>query len=161
MTLYTGTFQKCSETLLSDFFIKYSKSFSDIYIDNTFANSKHLDAIQDARACSDFMNIIKAYPKYKIHLQMEMFEPMDLLVELAQRHHINVKLNILQQIFFYKSKHKHLFQYDAQIPNAADLNKTFPFRNHPEVCIVPYEAAGTEAYKMYVLHFWKVGDIIA
>lgn len=82
---------------------------------------------------------------------MEMFATMDLLVELAQRHHINVQLNILQQIFFYKSEYKHLFHYDAKIPNAADLNKKFLFRNQPEVLIMPYEAADIEAYKMYVL----------
>lgn len=59
MTLYTGAFQKFSDVLLSDFFIKYSKSFSDIYIDNTFASSAHVDLIQDARASYDIMKIVK------------------------------------------------------------------------------------------------------
>lgn len=78
---------------------------------------------------------------------MEMFDTLDLLVELAQRHRVNVKLNILQQIFFYKSKYKHLFRYDAQIPKAADLNKEFQFKNRPEVYVVPHETADIEAYK--------------
>lgn len=81
---------------------------------------------------------------------MEMFATMDLLVELAQRHRINVKLDILQQLFFYKSQYKHLFHYDARIPKATDLNKNFLFKNQPEVYIVPYEAADVEAYKMYL-----------
>lgn len=70
-----------------------------------------------------------------------MFDTLDLLVELAQRHHVNVKLDIVQQIFFYKTKYKHLFQYDAQIPNAADLNAEFRFKNQPEVNVVPYKTA--------------------
>lgn len=45
--------------LLSDFFSKYNKLISDIYIDNTLANSKHVDVIQDARACADIKKIIE------------------------------------------------------------------------------------------------------
>lgn len=32
---------------------------SDVYIDNTFANSEHVDIIQDARACNDIKNIVE------------------------------------------------------------------------------------------------------
>lgn len=81
---------------------------------------------------------------------MEPFDTLDLLVELARGYHVNVRLNILQQLFFYKSKYKHLFRYDAQIQNAAVLNKKFLFKNKPEVHIMPYKVADLEAYKMYV-----------
>lgn len=97
-----------------------------------------------------FIVVFSMFPKHKIHLQMEMFDTLDLLVELAQRHRINVKLNTLQQIFFYKSKYKHLFRYDAPIPNADDLNKEFRFKNQPDVCVVPHEIDDIDAYKWYV-----------
>lgn len=105
---------------------------------------------------SAFSTDSSKYPRHKIHLQTGLFDTLDLLVELAQRHHVNVKLNILQQVFFYKTKYKHLFEYDAQIPNAAELNEKFRFKNQPEVCVVPYEAADMEAYKRYVLMCWTV-----
>lgn len=98
-----------------------------------------------------FLLLFSAYPNYKIHLQTEMFDTLDLLVELAQRHHVNVKLRILQQIFFYKSKYKHLFKYDNRIPDAANLNKGFQFENQPKISVVQYETADIEAYKRYVL----------
>lgn len=86
---------------------------------------------------------------------MEMFDTLDLLVELVQRHQVNVKLNILQQIFMYKSKYKHFFEYDAQIPNSAELNKEFRFKDRPKVSVIPLENADIEIYKKYVLFIWQ------
>lgn len=83
-----------------------------------------------------------------------MFDRLDFLVELAQRLQVNLKLQMLQQIFFYKTKYKHLFRYDAQIPNAADLNKKFQFKNQREICVIPYETADIEAYKWCVLDWF-------
>lgn len=91
------------------------------------------------------------YPKYRIRLQTDMYDTLDLLVELARRHHLNVKLNMIQQLFFYKTKYKHLFQYGAQVPNAADLNAQFPFRNRPKVFVISRESADKQAYKQYAL----------
>lgn len=87
-----------------------------------------------------------------------MFDKLDLLVELAQRNHFNVKLNILQQIFFYKSKYKHLFEYDKRIPDAANLNKAFRFKNRPKISVIEYETADMEVYEQYVL-IWGLSEI--
>lgn len=95
--------------------------------------------------------IFSAYPKHKICLQMEMFDKLDLLVELVQRHHINLELTTLQQIFFYKSNFKHLFHYDEIIPHSAELNKKFPYKNGPKICVVLLEHADAESYSEYVL----------
>lgn len=57
--LYTGTFNKCREVLISDFFRVYKKFVTDVYIDNTLANSQHVDLIQDAKASNDIKKLIE------------------------------------------------------------------------------------------------------
>lgn len=89
------------------------------------------------------------YPEYRIHLQMDVFDSLDLLVDLARRQRFNVKLNLLQQIFFYKSRFKHLFKYDKEINNAKELNEKFLFEGRPKISIVPIEIADLDTYKKY------------
>lgn len=78
---------------------------------------------------------------------MDVFGSLDLLVDLARCHRINIKLNLLQQIFFYKSQFKHLFQYDAEIPKANVLNQNFPFKNRPSITVILNETFDAATYK--------------
>lgn len=78
-----------------------------------------------------------------------MFDSLDFLVDLARRHRLHVKLDPLQQIFFYKSPYKHLFEYDANINNSKYLNEHFQFKGRPMVYVVPSTDKDQETFKTY------------
>lgn len=93
-----------------------------------------------------------------------MFESLDFLVDLVRRHHLHVKLDLIQQVFFYKSPYKHLFEYDSQINNANELNKHFQFKGRPMVYVVPpkepFEVKDLHTYKRYKrfsTHLFSIG----
>lgn len=78
---------------------------------------------------------------------MGVFDSLDLLVALARHQQFNVKLNLLQQTFFYKSQYKHLFKYNDEIKNSKELNKKFPFGDRPKISIVPIESSDLNTYE--------------
>lgn len=80
---------------------------------------------------------------------MGVFDSLDLLVDLAHRQRFHVKLGQFQQIYFYKSRYKHLFEYCNEIPNAKELNQNFRFKNRPKIHIVPIEVVDLDTYKRY------------
>ena len=59
LILYTGKFKTCHTVFVSDMLLKYKTKIHDIYLDNTMANSLHLDIAQDNRACDDIKEIIE------------------------------------------------------------------------------------------------------
>lgn len=80
---------------------------------------------------------------------MKLFDSLDLLVDLVRRFHYNVKLHYMQQLFIYKGSHKHLFEYDACVPNAKDLNKNCQLKNQRKIYIVPSIDSDINTYKRY------------
>lgn len=82
---------------------------------------------------------------------MEMFDSLDLLIDLAQRHHLNIKLAPIQQLFMYKSPYKHLFEYDPEVVvKAEDLNKNFKFKEQPKITVAYMETSvDIDTYKRF------------
>ncbi|XP_055317501.1 uncharacterized protein LOC129576410 [Sitodiplosis mosellana] len=149
LIMYTGAFKDCRTVLLSDMLLKYKRKIHDIYIDNTMAGSLHFDIAQDNRACDDIKEIIEKYPDYIIHLQTGMFDSLDLLVNLARRHRLNVKLSELQQTFFYRTQYKDLFELDAKlfISRGKNINANFQFKDRPKVYVRSAKIFDLDTYK--------------
>lgn len=151
---------------------KHKRKINDLYIDNTMAGSSHFVIDEDNRACDDLKKIIeyvfhfailipfflqvfnfimlhRKYPNHMIHLQMEPLDSLDLLVNLARRHRINVKLSQLQQIFFYRTKYKDLFEFDPQLlpKRAKDHNVNFQFKDRPIVYVKSVKTFDLNTYK--------------
>lgn len=84
-----------------------------------------------------------------------MFESLDLLIDLAQRHHLNIKLAPIQQLFIYKTVYKHLFEYDPEvIVRAKDLNKNFKFKEQPKITVAYIETSyDIDTYKRLSFKF--------
>lgn len=88
------------------------------------------------------------YSDYEIHLQMEMFDTLDLAVHLAAHHRLNVKLSEIQQIFIFKTPFNSLFEYTT--PLIADrevLNRIFRLRDRPVVQIKSVKTLDLATYK--------------
>ncbi|XP_055312030.1 uncharacterized protein LOC129574273 isoform X2 [Sitodiplosis mosellana] len=149
LIMYTGAFKDCRTVLLSDMLLKYKRKIHDIYIDNTMAGSWHFDIDEDNRACDDIREIIEKYPDYIIHLQTGVFDSLDLLVNLARRHRLNVKLSELQQTFFYRTQYKNLFELDAKlfISHGKNINANFQFKDRPKVYVRSAKTFDSDTYK--------------
>lgn len=77
------------------------------------------------------------------------FDSLDLLVNLARRHRINVKLSELQQIFIYRTQYRHLFELDAKalLARGKDLNVNFQFKDRPKVFVKSVKTFDAFTYK--------------
>lgn len=82
---------------------------------------------------------------------MDTFDSLDLLVNLARRHRINVKLSDLQQIFIYLTQYRHLFELDAKtlLARGKDLNVNFHFKDRPKIFVKSFEKFDAFTYKKH------------
>ncbi|XP_031621856.1 uncharacterized protein LOC116339901 isoform X2 [Contarinia nasturtii] len=148
LTLYTGQFTDCRNVLLSSTIARKKTKISDIYLDNTMSGSLHEDIGQNYRTCEDIKNVIDEYPDCRVILQTEPLESLDVLVELAARYQIDVRLNGLQQLFIHRTKHKHLFKYNSEaLSHIKDVNNEFKFDGQPKIYIQNYQALSLDTYK--------------
>lgn len=82
---------------------------------------------------------------------MELFESLEILVELADYYRINVKLHENQQLLFHRTKYKDLFEYDSpMLSNIAHINNAFQLRNRPKIEIHSIKMVDISAYEKYV-----------
>lgn len=83
---------------------------------------------------------------------MGAFDALDLLVELAIRLKVHIKLLPVQQLLFFETEHRHLFSYDEKLfPNQTGLNKEFKFKGHKRIHVVLHKAHDINKYNEYVL----------
>lgn len=82
---------------------------------------------------------------------MDTFDSLDLLVNLARRHRINVKLSELQQIFIYRTQYRYLFELNAKtlLARGKDLNVNFQFKNRPKVFVRSIKTFDVFTYKKH------------
>lgn len=61
LILYTGSFNKCHEVLISDLYLNFKGKITDLYVDNTLASSKHveIESTQEFRACKRIETIVE------------------------------------------------------------------------------------------------------
>lgn len=97
---------------------------------------------------NEFYLIFSEYPGYEIHLEMDLLSSLDLLVDLARVHRINVKIPYIQQTILYKTKYKHLFEYDSS--NLASINDNFQLKDRPKVKVNVLGERNTDEYIRYI-----------
>lgn len=98
-----------------------------------------------------FLNSFRKYPEHNICLEVEMFELLDLLVELAQSHGINVKLSKIQQLLFRRTKYESLFEFDSDI-FPKKLHSNCQLKDRPTVYIKSLKPMNDlNTYEEYVL----------
>lgn len=98
-----------------------------------------------------FLNSFRKYPNHNICLEVEMFESLDLLVELARSHGINVKLSQIQQLIFRRTKYESLFEFDSKI-FPKNLHNNSQLKDRPTVYIKSLKPMNDlMTYEEYVL----------
>lgn len=79
---------------------------------------------------------------------MDLFNSMDLLVDLAHLHRINVKIPHIHQMILYRTKYKHLFEYDSS--HLVTINENFQLKDRPKVKVNIFKERTKEEYKRYI-----------
>lgn len=164
--LYTGTFIQCHKVLMHPSIHKaiVKRQINAVYLDNTIAGISHLNSLDVA--CESIVHIIRwdekkvfslqvcnkneifSYfwyhrkkPDYSVDLKTDVLGPMDLLLELARKHGIKVKLTLLQKCVFGITKQ--LQHFGDQTFNDQKPDLRINYSNH----VVP--ASYYQKYEKY------------